>query len=264
MLTFIIPVKSRKVTKSWEILSKLFERTVKSVCNQTSPNFRVVVVCNEKPNIQFEHPHVHYVEVDFLPFDIATAEEKQLEGYAYAASSDIANRNADKARRILVGIDYASKFEPSHIMVVDADDCVNRYLAEYVQQHQKCAGWVFKKGYMYQEKSKFIYLNRKNFHQISGTSIIIRSDLINLLFTKTTFYNHLTDDSNLQPLPFPGALYSMGNGENILASNAIISQMKNATLKGGIVKIIEKISKYRILFVSPAITNDFGLYNLSF
>jgi hypothetical protein len=66
MLTFIVPIKSRKIANSWTLVSQLAERTLRSICNQTSSNFRVVVVCNEKPDIQFEHPHIDYIQVDFL------------------------------------------------------------------------------------------------------------------------------------------------------------------------------------------------------
>lgn len=65
MLVFIIPIKSARVSSSWELVSKLFERTIKSVCNQTIPDFRVIIVCHEKPNIKFEHSNVTYIEVDF-------------------------------------------------------------------------------------------------------------------------------------------------------------------------------------------------------
>jgi hypothetical protein len=263
MLTFIVPVKSRKLTSSWQLLSKLLERTIRSICNQTSPNFRVVVVCNEKPDVKFVHPHVHYVEVDFPPPILDPLAPEKLAGYDYAASSDIADKNADKARKIRVGIDYLSQFQPSHIMVVDADDCVSCRLAEYVEQHPDCDGWIFKKGYMYREGSKFIYLNLKNFNQISGTSIIIKADLYHLLFTKPNFYNHLTEDNRLKPMPFVGAVYSMENGENILANRKVISQMQKRTFEGGLQPILEKMSKYRVWFLTDEIVKDFGLYDVN-
>lgn len=36
MLVFVMQVKSKEITNSWDILSKLVERCVKSACNQTS------------------------------------------------------------------------------------------------------------------------------------------------------------------------------------------------------------------------------------
>ena len=65
MITFLVPVKSSRVSKSWDLFSNLFERTLKSITNQTSDNFRVVVICHEKPITDFEHPNVEYIHVDF-------------------------------------------------------------------------------------------------------------------------------------------------------------------------------------------------------
>lgn len=102
MLVFIIPVKSKKIANSWERVSKLVERCLKSACNQTSPIFRAVVVCNEKPDIQFQHPHIHYVEVDFPPPIYKPTEKEVLESYDYNAfSPELEMRNANKARKIL-------------------------------------------------------------------------------------------------------------------------------------------------------------------
>ncbi|MCY7384160.1 MAG: glycosyltransferase family 2 protein [Microcoleus sp. CAN_BIN18] len=267
MLVFIIPVKSKAIANSWEILSKLVERCVKSACNQTPPNFSVVVVCNERPNIQFQNPHVYYVEVDFPVPIYQETEEERLKGYDYALSSkEIALKNADKARKILIGINFSQQFQPSHIMVVDSDDCVSKHLAEYVVQHQDGDGWVLRKGYIYRENSKFVYMNTKNFNQVTGSSVIIKYALHKLLFENPDFYAHSFDllpGANIQPLPFVGAVYTIENGENILANKQITSQMLNTTLREDIGSLIKKIFKYRLVFLSKSIIDEFGLYPCS-
>jgi hypothetical protein len=50
MIVFVVPPKSSQTFKSWEYTSKLFERCMRSLCNQTSPAFRVVVVCQHHIN----------------------------------------------------------------------------------------------------------------------------------------------------------------------------------------------------------------------
>ena len=267
MLVFIMPVKSKEITNSWEILSKLVERCVKSACNQTSPNFRVVVVCNERPNIQFQQPHVYYVEVDFPVPVYQETEEERLKGYDYALfSKEIALKNADKARKILTGIDFSQLFQPSHIMVVDSDDCVSKNLAEYVDKYQDGDGWAFRKGYIYRENSKIIYMNTKNFNQTTGTSVIIKYALHKLLFKNPDFYAHSFDllpGANIQPLPFVGAVYTIENGENILANKEITSQIVNTNLRLDIGSLIKKIFKYRLVFLNKSIIDEFGLYPCS-
>lgn len=266
MLVFVIPIKSRKISRSWETLSKLFERCLKSTCNQTSPNFRVVVVCNEQPSIQFEHPNVEYIKVDFAPpVNSLELKEKEFIGYDYIASSEIISQDKDKARKIVTGLKSAEKFQPSHIMFVDADDCVSRYLAEFVEQHQDADGWVMKKGYIYKEGSKFLYQNVKNFNHICGTSIIINFKFRYQLFANPDMCNWSFDEfpgAELQCLPFIGSVYSVANGENIFMTTKTKSQMQSQNLKQSLPKLIEKLKKYRFSLINKSIVNDFNLYSI--
>ena len=165
MLVFIIPLKSAKISDSWEHISQLFERTIRSVCNQTSSEFRVIVVCHEKPDIKFKHPNVFYLQVDFPP---PTWENNN--GYF--------SRRLDKQKKIFVGLSYACRFNPTHVMFVDADDCVSKHLAKFVSQNPDCNGWMFGKGYDYVDGRKFIFLRRKGFYGRCGTSSIVKYDLV--------------------------------------------------------------------------------------
>jgi hypothetical protein len=264
MLIFIIPVKSQKITKSWELLSRLLDRTLKSICNQTCPNFQVVVVCNQKPNVRFMHPNIHYVEVDFPAPQPIPQDQKEMVGYDYIRSLDIANKNADKSRKILTGIAFAAKLNPSHLMVVDADDCVSCRLAEFVHQNPNYDGWVMRKGYMYREGSNLLYVNIKRFNHVSGTSVIIKNELYQALFENPDLYfcsfDHLPG-VNMQSLPFAGALYSMLNGENILMSDQTFTQMRGQILSS-IPTLVQKFFRYRVRFLNESIIKEFGLYNI--
>ncbi|HEY9299948.1 MAG TPA: glycosyltransferase family A protein [Phormidium sp.] len=71
MIVFVIPLRSQQSSNSWERVLKLFQRCIKSICNQTSPDFRVIFVCHKNQNIELNHPHITYIEVDLLPPDPA-------------------------------------------------------------------------------------------------------------------------------------------------------------------------------------------------
>jgi len=60
-------------------------------------------------------------------------------------------------------------FEPSYIMPVDADDCLSKHLAEFVNRNSHCNGWFINKGYEYQEGSRLIYLRQEDFFVRCGT-----------------------------------------------------------------------------------------------
>lgn len=255
MLLFVIPVKSPLVSQSWNRLSKLFERCIKSVCNQTSPDFRVIVICNEKPNTQFYHPHIQYIQVDFPPPNLDSVSYRQAGGTG----------DADKAQKILTGLAHAEKFQPSYIMVVDADDCVSKYLTEFVNHNSQCDGWYLQKGYVYEEGSIFIYLNHKNFNQSCGTSVIIKYNLYNLLFLNKNYYDHnihvLQNGITLKTLPFIGATYSIKNEENMFMQMNKTKQLSKQ--EGKLLFFIRKAIKYRPLILTQSIRNDFGLYSIN-
>jgi hypothetical protein len=247
MLVFVIPLKSPQASKSWEHVSKLFERCVKSVCNQTPPNFRVIVVCNEKPQLEFSHPHITYLEVDFPP-----PKEKE----------SINNKRTDKGRKILAGLIHANQFSPSHTMAVDADDCVSKHLAKFVNQNPDTNGWFVNRGYKYQDGSEFIYIKYRNFYKMCGSCNIIRYDLnpipeqpeYNRGYGYYKFYiDHAkprdilaNKAEKLAPLPFAGAVYVVGHGEHHYYDRSRLN--------------FHLINRRKL---NPAICEEFGLYKIS-
>ena len=253
MLVFIIPLKSSTVSSSWSRCCLLFERCLRSVCAQTSDNFRVVVACHEKPEIGFDHPHVNYIQVDFPPPNLSNSSYGQVKG-----SGDV-----DKAKKILTALTYAQKFNPNHIMVVDADDCVNQNIVEFVDRHIECDGWYLKQGYVYEEGKNFLYLNTKNFYQSCGSSIIIKYSLSPLLFIGD-YYNHhnylLKDKTTLQKLPFIGAIYIIKHGENQFMTPQKTKELPKKENK--LVFLIRKLLKYRPILITKSLRHSFGIYNL--
>ena len=138
MLGFVVPLKSAKVSKSWEQVSQLFERTARSICNSTNPNFKVVVVCHEKPNINFEHSNLQYIKVD-IPIPTTFVEKR-----------------GDKMHKFIRGIRLAKDLGCSYIMMVDADDCISKLLTDFILKSQPSYGYFMNRGYCYSENNQFI------------------------------------------------------------------------------------------------------------
>lgn len=254
MLVFIIPLKSRQVANSWERVLQLFERCIQSVCQQSISQFKLIVVCNEQPEIQFQHSSIHYIKVDFLPTDLS-----------------FPAKGLDKGRRIVTGLIAASVFSPTHIAIVDADDCVNQNLAALVQEFPRSYGWFFNRGYLYQENTNLIYLRRQAFHKRCGTSHIIRYDILNLPQELSEnrpdldkFYNEHQYISEklkqqgytLQALPFIGAICIVENDENIYQTS--FKQLHH--IKTDLISRLKDIRNFRLL--TSGIHREFGLYRL--
>jgi hypothetical protein len=263
MLVFIIPLKSSQVSGSWELVCKLFERTLRSVCSQTSSKFKVIVVCHEQPSIVFNHSHVTYVTVDFpIP------------------SQDYASKEKDKMGKMLIGLIHAQAFNPSHVMFIDADDCVSKYLAEFVNHHPNHNGWFIGKGYEYREDTQLLKIRNKNFHLRTNTSHIIKYDLLEpdlkigfddvkrencVLYHVDTTKILKARGAPLSLLPFRGVIYITDNGENMWWNQASIAAWaKNVGFKQ-LLRL--QAGKLYQLFITRPLTNmirdEFGIYEIS-
>lgn len=210
MLIFLCPLQSRESAKNWKQVLGLCRATIKSICAQTNKNFKVFLICNEDPGIGTNLPHV----------EVLTG--------AFPAPKTQHERMLDKYAKLNLGAYAARSLAPSHFMKVDADDRVSNRLAQLVSDNPNSNGWFFEKGYLHQQNSRFVYLQSR-FHTICGTSAIIRCTEEDLpssasrdesRFSLIHLGHHLTVESMrelnrpLEPLPFPGAMYEIGTGEN--------------------------------------------------
>jgi len=68
MMAFVVPVKSKTVTSDWTSFSRLVNRCIKSICNQSNTNFKVIVSCHEIPKTKFNNDsRVEFLKARFSP-----------------------------------------------------------------------------------------------------------------------------------------------------------------------------------------------------
>jgi hypothetical protein len=227
VLLFIIPVKRRATSTSWVELSRLFDLTLRSVCAQTSPEFRVLVVCNERPDTTFEHPNVDYLEVDFP-----------------SPGDEYGHKTEDRARRVVAGLLATRDLGATHMMSVDADDRVSRRIAEHVAAHPDRNGWFVDAGYEYVDGADRITFRPSGFNTMCGTCNILRTSHLTLPdrlepYEQMSGYDrflsghpHAVPDlaaagTPIEPLPFPGAVYVRDRvGESITMQEPMIATLR--------------------------------------
>jgi hypothetical protein len=245
VLAFVVPVKSPVITGDWARLSALFERTLRSICAQAGGDFSVHVVCNSAPDTRFTHPAVSYLTVD-MP-----APERD-------------GREADKAHKLLLAYETVRRTAATHIMVVDADDCVSNRIASTVAGSPEAPGWSLTQGYVRREGAGFAWKNVQNFHHACGSTAIARVDLFESLFAPGPWYTFekppLPDGVSFASLPYPGAVYNILNGENIFLDASRISAHRRT--EGRLQYYGRKARKYRPVPVTPRLRREFGLYEL--
>ena len=249
MLIFIMALQSPYASKDWSRVSKLCERTLRSVCAQSNAAFKVFLVCNSRPLTEFTHPALTVIEQDFpLPEETSRS------------------RMEDKWRKLKTGLLAARQDKPAFVMMMDADDCVHCDLADYVARNSGSVGWTFDQGYVHDEGSSWIH-KRSNFSDHCGSSAIIRldpsdyprsmsesSDNYFILANGHSTIKHfmISRGTPLHNLPFPGAVWMTNTGENDSGTRIAGWQ--------GFGRIVERLRTARPL------TNDlkstFGIYNL--
>jgi hypothetical protein len=132
MVTFLTSIRHPKNSDNFAKVEALFETTLRSVCAQTDPNFRVVVVAHEIPRIHFTDPRVTYHLVDYPRPD----RTKSLHGFY-----------RDKGTKLLAGMLAARPFQPDYFAFFDADDFVSNRIAQFVNTHSSEGGWYVDAGY---------------------------------------------------------------------------------------------------------------------
>lgn len=81
MLLFIVALQSPQASKDWSRVSRLWERTLRSICAQNCYEFRVFRVCNRRPEIGFDHPSLAVIEEDF-PLPEASTRARMRDKFA--------------------------------------------------------------------------------------------------------------------------------------------------------------------------------------
>lgn len=133
MIYFGIRLQSKQVSKDWELVSELFNRTLWSVYNQTDPDFHIIVACHEIPILR----HVYDERVEFIQVcaPIPQSHDEMMVDAGY------------KTHTIAMRI---RELGGGFTMMVDADDLISNRVAEFVNKHQQYDGWTTGNLYYYQ------------------------------------------------------------------------------------------------------------------
>lgn len=214
MITFCIPLLSRQVSRDWEVVSELFNRTLWSCYNQTNSEFRVIVACHEIPELSKRYDsRLEFIQVD-SPIPTSQHEKMIDKGY---------KTHTCALRLRSAGGGYA--------MLVDGDDLVSRRISQFVCDNPGQNGFYVKSGYAYfVGTDSMVRLNRFS----SGSAFIVNYGIDDL---PVGYPEVMTDNNNdndclmrkrhgdvasecarigrpLKPLPFRAAVYVLGSGEN--------------------------------------------------
>ncbi|MEV8370931.1 hypothetical protein [Microbacterium sp. NPDC064584] len=226
MLAFITSLRHPQNSADYGRVESLLRETLVSVTEQTSDDFVVIVVGNQRP--QFVLPDkVHFVPVEFDP-----------PAPPNGPRTDRAPFVRDKGTKIGIGLLAAREFSPDHVMIFDADDFVHAELAEYVGARKGHSGWMIDRGWMY-SRARNAYRRQNDFNRTCGTCYILPYEAyevptdLDVSATQQEVVDgfgerleamlgahrhavewHRARGRTLEPLPMRAAVYHVDTGEN--------------------------------------------------
>ncbi|WP_426737847.1 hypothetical protein [Plantibacter sp. 2H11-2] len=226
MLAFITTLRHPQNSVDYARVELLLQETLRSITQQTSDEYVVVIVGNRRP--QFELPaRTEFVQVEFAAPAPATGAQTARAPFVW-----------DKGTKLGIGLIAAARHDPTHVMIFDADDFVHRDLAATVEANPDHGGWVIHDGWMY-SRARNAYVARSDFNRTCGTCFIVPfaaygvpaelteqasqediadaygerlSEIMGAHRNAESWYRE--HGHPLQPLPYPGAVYHVDTGEN--------------------------------------------------
>lgn len=251
-IVFVIPLISKQRCSNWELRTQLLQGTLNSLDNQDSSNFRVIVGCNEIPDVTLKkHPdNLHFVPISYDP-------------------SRKAGR--DKLLKICNALLSVSSLDFRYCMELDADDRVHKNLVKFLEISPQSNAWIIDKGYQLNYKSMRIF-PCNNLSNICGSTTILSREVAGIPqanniseFTKCFWQHnyHSTAKSYLikngiefKKVPFNSLQYVLSHSlykrENSIFESA--SDLKRIKLK------FKKIIKFQVIGrkMSTPELSDFG------
>lgn len=176
MIYFGIPLRSRETAKHWDLVTEFFNRTLWSVYNQTDPDFRIIVVCHDIPDLC----HTYDERVEFIQVDVPVPKTKE-------------EMMVDKGYKVhTVGM-RVRKYGGGFTMMVDADDLQSNRIAAYVNSHPDANGFVSHNGYYFHVGDDFV---KKGHKFPNGSSTIVKYSVDDL---PSEYYGKMVASVNTNP-----------------------------------------------------------------
>ena len=226
MIVFVTSLRHPRNSDSYERVETLLKATLDSVGAQIDQQFEIVIVGNQAPGFALP-ARTHFVQVDYPPPVKTPGPRTPLQPFVW-----------DKGTKIGIGLIYARRFQPDHVMIFDADDFVSNRIAGFANANKDSPGWVVSEGWMYSGTRK-VFRKITNFNKTCGTCFVLPFAAYGVPETldvnatqqdvaaaygeklhrilgahRDALEWHRTNGRSLQALPFRGAVYHVDTGEN--------------------------------------------------
>lgn len=181
MFLFLIAIRHPENSTSYQRVEELLNITLESILGQTYKNIKVIIVCNRPPRITTNDERVIMHTVNFPPRKVHENKEENT-----------LSVRKDKATKYLSGLLFAKKFNPKYVYIVDADDWINKGVAEYISNKKPHDLWYCDRG-CFVDFSKKEYSDKSGLHRYCGSTFVYN---YNFLFELTKANNKIDENSD--------------------------------------------------------------------
>jgi hypothetical protein len=252
MLVFCIPLRSKEVSKDWNKVSLLFNRTLESIYNQTNENFKVFVACHQIPTLNKTYDdRVQFIVVDTkIPvtyMDMMWDKDTKI----YTC------QNA--ARKYLI----EQKLKGAYFMNVDSDDLVSCKIADFVANKATKQVYTSRYGFIYFEGRTYMKKARR-LERTCGSCFVIYLEIAQLPYNDLGFLENNVDKCPFTPhhsdimyklvkvkkwshgfIPFPTTIYIVNDVNVSNFANHQVGRNRRIEYK---LEIPRKIARYEKIF----------------
>jgi len=254
-VTFVVSVKDPERVRNPGVYRSLVSRMVASIRNQGDRRWLLYLDGRSVPvELPRDDGRVQQVAVDFpVPGNERMA------------------MNWNKTLKLRAGFERAQQTDARYCMFLDSDDCVRSDLVAFLlKASPRDPGWFLNEGFVYREGSSVAWRKTRDFHGVCGSSVILQQEkagrFLDRFFAEGKPFCNLASPvlahlGQLQPLPFPGVVYSVMNGDNIF-----MTQGKAAALRGKRPMFryyARKLGYYRPAPCTPAFRRRFSLTRIA-
>lgn len=271
MIIFAIPFRSKETTNDWDACVNRLNNTIKSIFNQNDNDYKVIIACNEIPDIDFKDDD----RLEFIQLDLAIPKEWiEMARDKFWKLMIIAKR----IREIL--LQQENPDNGIYVMPIDADDLLNCNIARYVKEHPNENGFVSRDGYIHYRGKKYFRIY-KDLHTFCGSCNIIKmyledlpetcpeNDLcldqetaavLNKKYPIRFDHNIIVDkyrtmNKPFAILPFRSTIYLRDTGDNI----SQLDKEKNKTKGFHPIAFLRSNNIFSMKYISKNIKKEFGI-----
>lgn len=278
MIVFAIPLRAKETAKNWEGVENRFWNTIRSIFNQVEEEYRVIVACNEIPEMPETMRRICDDRLEFIELDMPIPTEWiEMARDKFWKLLEIAVR----IREILKVQEHPEK--GIYVLPVDADDLLNCKIAQWCERYPDENGFVSNEGYVW-ENGKPYFRIYKEMYTYCGSCNIIKmyledlpenmpadiklchdrqtAAILNARYPIRWDHNLVVDKyrSMGKPfsiLPFRSTVYLINNGDNI--STTVLKTGNKDKKRFHPVAFLRSINIFKMRFISRKITKEFGM-----